>query len=159
MLYEVITLLPSGHYYFNDSENRFEGNQLRYTLKKEQPDDRWFFDTLALKKPFGININKDTELGIIKVWINVQLRDQGRVTGVVGTGFDFEQFLKESVGLGQEGVHNFFIDAQGSIQLVITSYSIHYTKLYDTIGTLWQQQGERVMLTVFFRDAGVIDQL
>ncbi len=127
-------LLPSGHYYFNDSDNRFEGNQLRYTLQKDRPDDRWFFNTLAMKKPFSININKDTELGIIKVWINVQLRDNNHVRGVIGTGFDFEQFLKESVGLGQEGVHNFFIDNQGSIQLARDSKLIDYASITKADG-------------------------
>ncbi|MDD2385053.1 MAG: diguanylate cyclase [Sulfurospirillaceae bacterium] len=124
----------SKHYYFNDSLGHYENNQLRYTLSSLNPDDSWFFYTLSQKDNYIINVNKDTELGITKVWINYILKEGNRRIGIVGTGFDFDTFLKESVGLEQEGVRNFFINKDLAIQLARDSQLIDYASMTKSDG-------------------------
>lgn len=125
----------SGNYYFNDSSNQFSGRQLRYVLSPHQAKDKWFYETIKLGDAFQINVNKDNILGVNKVWINYVLRDHGKIIGVIGTGFDFDQFLKQSVGIEQEGVRNFFIKKDLSIQLAKDTQMIDYASMTKTDGT------------------------
>ena len=125
----------SGNYYFNDSSNQFSGRQLRYVLSPHQVKDKWFYETIKLGDAFQINVNKDNILGVNKVWINYVLRDHGKIIGVIGTGFDFDQFLKQSVGIEQEGVRNFFIKKDLSIQLAKDTQMIDYASMTKTDGT------------------------
>lgn len=124
----------SKHYYFNDSLATYQNNQLRYTLSASSLVDSWFFYTLTQKDDYQINVNKDAELGITKVWINFVLKDGNKRIGVVGTGFDFDAFLKESVGLEQEGVRNFFINKDLAIQLARDSQVIDYASMTKSDG-------------------------
>lgn len=125
----------SGNYYFNDQFDQFKGKQLRYKLSKKSSDDKWFFETLNIDDPFQINVNKDTILGVNKVWINYLIKDNGKVVGVIGTGFDFEQFLKHSVGVEQEGIRNFYIRKDLSIQLAKDTKMIDYATIAQKNGT------------------------
>lgn len=43
-----VAFTKSQNYYFNDSLNQFEGKQLRYKLSQNQPEDKWFFETLKI---------------------------------------------------------------------------------------------------------------
>ncbi len=124
----------SKHYYFNDSLNRYENNQLRYTLSSSKLEDSWFFYTLSQNDDYIVNVNKDTELGITKVWIDFILKEGDKRLGVIGTGFDFESFLKESVGIEQEGVRNLFIDKDLAIQLARDSQLIDYASITKSDG-------------------------
>ena len=124
----------SKHYYFNDSLNHYENNQLRYTLSSSKLEDSWFFYTLSQNDDYIININKDTELGITKVWIDFIVKEGDKRLGVIGTGFDFENFLKESVGLEQEGIRNFFINKDLAIQLARNSQLVDYASMTKSDG-------------------------
>lgn len=102
---------PSGHYYFNDRNNQFMGRQIRYTLSPVLAQDRWFYETIVKNEPYQINVNRDVVLHVDKVWINYVLYNaQGKAIGIIGTGFDIGTFLKQSVGVKQEGVSNFLVD-------------------------------------------------
>ncbi len=124
-----VAFTKSKNYYFNDSLNQFEDKQLRYKLNENKSDDRWFFETLKIDDNYQINVNKDTILGVNKVWINHLLKVNGRVIGVVGTGFDFDEFLKHSVGIEQNGVRNFYIRKDLSIQLAKDEQMIDYASI------------------------------
>jgi len=126
----------SGHYYFNDRNNQFSGNEIRYTLSPTLSQDQWFYETMRLKEPYAINVNNDVVLNVDKVWINHLLYDQwGKVQGVIGTGFDIGMFLKQSVGVKQEGVSNFFVDQKGSIQLIKDTHMIDYASITKKDGS------------------------
>lgn len=125
----------SGNYYFNDSKNQFNGKQLRYVLSPKELKDQWFYEIIKIKHSFQINVNKDNILGVNKVWIDYVIRDNGKVLGIIGTGFDFEQFLKQSVGIEQEGVRNFFISKDMSIQLAKDIHMIDYASITKKDGT------------------------
>ena len=126
--------LLSGNYYFNDAKEAYKGKELRYTLSSSNPDDSWFYYAIAKGDDYQINVNKDTKLGIIKVWIDFLVKHEGKTVGVVGTGFDFEQFLHESVGIEQDGVRNFFINKDLAIQLARDTTLIDYASMTKSDG-------------------------
>lgn len=119
----------SGHYYFNDAANQFAGKQLRYTLSAANPNDKWFFSTLDSGKDYLVNIDPDVHLGVTKVWINVLIKSGGKALGVIGTGIDITEFLKETVDIHQPGVHNLFIDRDMAIQLYRDANLIDYASI------------------------------
>lgn len=107
----------SGHYYFNDAVDQYRTQQLRYTLSRTQAADKWFYATMADGRDYQINLDPDVHLGVTKIWINVLIRDAQRVLGVIGTGLDLTDFLKETVGVSVSGVHNVFVNQTLAIQL------------------------------------------
>jgi diguanylate cyclase (GGDEF)-like protein len=106
----------SGNYYFNDSANAYAGNQFRYTLSEEQPDDSWYYSTLALGEGCHLNVNNDANLRVTKVWMNCVIREGRQVLGMLGTGIDLSSFIQEVVNVPQRGVTSMFVDRQGMIQ-------------------------------------------
>lgn len=119
----------SGHYYFNDADNQFAGKQLRYTLLPSNPNDKWFYSTLSSGKDYQVNVDPDVHLGVTKVWINVLVKQGGRVLGVIGTGIDITEFLRETVDIHQPGVHNLFVDRDMAIQLYREAELIDYASI------------------------------
>ncbi len=107
----------SGNYYFNDAANQYQGKQLRYVLSPANSNDKWFYATVADGKAYQVNLDPDVHLGVTKVWINVLIKNGRDVLGVIGTGIDLTNFLKETVNIEQQGVHNLFIDKNMAIQL------------------------------------------
>lgn len=106
----------SGNYYFNDSANAYAGDQFRYTLKEENPDDAWYYSTLALGDGCHLNVNNDANLKVTKVWMNCVIREGRQVLGLLGTGIDLSSFIQEVVNVPQRGVTSMFVDRQGLIQ-------------------------------------------
>lgn len=106
----------SGHYYFNDKDNAYEHNRLRYTVSPDAPQDTWYFKTRALGKGCHLNVNRDEVLSVTKVWINCIIQKDGKVLGLIGTGVDLTQFIKEVVEFPQTGVQSMFVDLQGAVQ-------------------------------------------
>ncbi|MDD2702042.1 MAG: diguanylate cyclase, partial [Sideroxydans sp.] len=119
----------SGHYYYNDAGNSYAGKQLRYTLSPSNRNDQWFYATLEDGVDYQVNVDPDAHLDVVKVWINVLLRRQGKVLGVVGTGIDLSEFIKESVDIRQPGVDNFFVDKSLAIQLSTDPEMIDFASL------------------------------
>lgn len=106
----------SGNYYFNDSSNAYAGNQFRYRLREENPDDGWYYSTLALGDGCHLNVNNDANLKVTKVWMNCVIREGREVLGLLGTGIDLTSFIQEVVNVPQRGVTSMFVDRQGLIQ-------------------------------------------
>jgi diguanylate cyclase (GGDEF)-like protein len=119
----------SGDYYFNDAANQFAGRQLRYVLSPANANDKWFYATMSSDKDYQINLDPDVHLGVTKVWINVLIRHGGQVLGVIGTGLDLGNFLKETVSSTPPGVHNLFIDRNMAIQLYNDPILIDYMSI------------------------------
>ena len=124
----------SKNYYFNDHLNHYKGKELHYNLSETKINDAWFFDTIANGEAYQINVDTDSQMGTTKVWINFLLKQEEDILGVVGTGFDFEHFLKESVGIEQEGVRNFFVSRNFSIQLARDTRLMDYDSMINVDG-------------------------
>lgn len=119
----------SRHYYFNDAAGSYGGNELRYTLDPDKPKDSWYFATLKNEADYALNVNPDVHLGVTKVWINVLVRDKGRVIGLAGTGIDLSTFIKEVVGVDSDKTINILVTADGAIQAHPDSERIDFASL------------------------------
>lgn len=129
-----MAIVKSQNYYFNDELNQYDGKQLRYVLSPSNANDNWFYDTISEHDDYQINVDKDSTQGVTKVWINFLLQHNGKVIGIIGTGLDFDEFLKESVGIEQEGVKNIFINKALSIQLARDIKLIDYASITQKDG-------------------------
>ena len=124
----------SGHYFFNDANNGYAGNQLRYTLSPDAEKDAWFYVTIKNPVECQLNVNNDSELGVTKIWINCLVMKDGQVVGVIGTGIELTKFIRAVLDVDQEGVWNMFIDATGAIQAHPDVKKIDYHTLTKSAG-------------------------
>lgn len=125
----TVAIARSGSYYFNDAANQFKGRQLRYVLSPTNANDKWFYATIADGKAYQVNIDHDVKLDVTKVWINVLMRNGTDILGIVSTGIDLSDFLKETVDISQQGTHNLFIDKGMKIQLLNDQHLIDYSNI------------------------------
>lgn len=123
----------TGHYYFNDATNQFYGKQLRHTLTKDNPVDEWYFATMASGKNYHVNVDKDVIVNVTKVWINVLIKNDNEVLGVIGTGIDITEFLNETVDVVHPGIYNLFIDRDLAIQLHPDAKLIDYNSIVKAV--------------------------
>lgn len=130
-----VAFSQSYNYYFSDRSNKYPKDRPLYKVSLHEPRDGWFFQTISMGEPFQINIDKDRFLGVTKVWINYVIRDNGKAVGVIGTGFDFDQFLKNSIGFEQAGGANYFIKKDLSIQLAKDTRMIDYRSINKPDGS------------------------
>ena len=111
-----VVLDDSGNYYFNDKNNTYEHDRRRYTLSRDNPRDGWYYKTAALGSGCHLNVDHDDTLQVTKVWINCIVSRRGRVLGIIGTGVDLSQFIREVVDIPQTGVQSMFVDRNGAVQ-------------------------------------------
>jgi len=130
-----VAFSESRNYYFNDSNNTYGQKNPLYKVSSDEPHDKWFFTTVSLGEDLQINIDKDRFLGVTKVWIDYAVRDKGKIIGVIGTGFDFDRFLKNAIAFEQAGGENYFIKKDLSIQLAKDAQMIDYDSMTKKDGT------------------------
>jgi len=108
----------SGNYYYNNSENSYQGNELRYTLSPDVEKDGWYYVTKNSGPDCKINVDTDLELRETKVWINCPIKDKdsARIIGVAGTGIELSEFVNTIVDRDIPGFRSIFIDTEGAIQ-------------------------------------------
>ena len=135
--------VKSKNYYFNDAKNSYAGKQLQYKLSSTNKNDSWFYDVLSDNQAYRINVDTDDFLGTTYIWINYDVHIDGQVVGIVGTGMDFTRFVRESVGIEQEGVRNFFINRYLDVQLERDS-TLQKEKAVDKVN------GEHQKISEFF---------
>jgi diguanylate cyclase (GGDEF)-like protein len=111
-----VVINDSGNYYFNNKDNQYAGAQRRYTLDRNNPRDGWYYKTSAAGAGCQLNVDRDDNLVVTKVWINCPIMDGARVLGVIGTGVDLSEFIHEVVAIPQTGVQSMFVDRSGAIQ-------------------------------------------
>ena len=142
----------SGSYYFNDATDQFNGKQFRYKLSPGNANDKWFYATIADGKAYQVNLDPDIHLGVTKVWINVLIKNGIETLGVIGTGIDLTDFLKETVSISQHGVDNLFIDKNMAIQLYNDPKLIDYMSIA-------KDATQRIKVDKLFKNSGELDQL
>jgi len=124
----------SGNYYFNDAQNSYAGQQLRYTLRQDDPRHGWYYKTAALGAGCHLNVDHDDALAVTKVWINCVMRDGDKVLGVLGSGLDLTAFVREVVDFPQAGVTAMFVDSFGAVQAHRDPKLVDYHSLTKDIG-------------------------
>lgn len=105
----------SRHYYFNDSSSPLS-NSPRYTLSHDDPQDSWYFETLARDEAYNINVNYDAKLKVTKVWFNMVVRSGNEKVGLAGGGLDLTEFLDQFISRREAGVTPMIVDPEGAIQ-------------------------------------------
>jgi diguanylate cyclase (GGDEF)-like protein len=145
-----VALRKNLSYYYNDADNKYARKQFRYHLDPGAEKDAWFFDLIRQdKRIMHININPDPALGVTKLWIDVLIRNHGKVLGITGTGLDLTPFIKHSVANATPGISTLFADYQGSIQLYRDPNLIDYASItkhdgdHKTIDLLLQSPADR----------------
>lgn len=142
-----VALRQNGHYYYNNAANQYAGDQYRYTLDANKPDDAWFFQLIDEGRDFHLNVNPDVELGVTKLWIDVLMRnEQGEIVGMVGTGLNLDDFLQDIVDIGQEGITTLFVDYNGAIQL-------YRDRNYIDFASIIKPEGQKNTVDLLFEDS------
>lgn len=152
----------SGNYYFNDHDGTYTGAQRRYTVSPANPNDEWYYKTLAAGPGCHLNVNHDDVLSVTKVWMNCVVEHEGRILGLVGTGIDLTMFLRNVVETDQNGVESMFVDRSGAVQASRDESLIDFrslTKEDDAKTTFFQlleNAGDRAAFAAMMRE--VTDQ-
>ena len=94
----------SRHYYFNNAADEFHGRELRYTLDPADSANAWYFSTMKTVADFALHVDSSEQLGLLKVWINVLVKDHDDKVGLVGTGVDLSAFMQETAQSGDQAV-------------------------------------------------------
>lgn len=105
----------SRNYYFNEA-NKSESKAPSYQLSENNPDDSWFFNTMASDAKYSINVNPDQQLGTTKVWFNVPVFAENEKKGLIGTGLDLTRFIHDLLQNQETGVTTLAVDTGGYIQ-------------------------------------------
>lgn len=113
--YFVANALHAHGYYFNQKRRPFNSQPLYY-LDPGDPVDGWFFATLRSNRPYNINVNYDTEVKQKRVWINVLVKDNGEVIGLVGAALNLSVFLHDFVSRAEPGMVPLIVNDRGAIQ-------------------------------------------
>ncbi|TYR29785.1 diguanylate cyclase [Mesorhizobium microcysteis] len=152
----------SGNYYFNDHDGTYTGAQRRYAVSPANPNDEWYYKTLAAGPGCHLNVNHDDVLSVTKVWMNCVVEHEGRILGLVGTGIDLTMFLRNVVETDQNGVESMFVDRSGAVQASRDESLIDFrslTKEDDAKTTFFQlleNAGDRTAFAAMMRE--VTDQ-
>lgn len=148
----------SGNYYFNDRDDSFAGNQLRYQIQRENPRDGWYFKTIAGPPGCQLNVDHDDNLRVTKVWINCIVEHGGKRLGMIGSGIDLSTFIQEVVNIDQPGIQSLFVDANGAIQASSDKSEIDFHSLTKsaanrkTIYQMVDNEAGRATLAKMFAD-------
>ncbi len=102
----------SRKYYVNNAPGEFTGRELRYKVDPRDPTMAWYGTTLREVDDFALHVDRSEQLGLVKVWINVVVKDEGRKVGLGGTGLDLTTFLKD---LSQRA-QTILVDGRGNLQ-------------------------------------------
>ncbi len=101
-----------------DTGDFYTGSRLVDRLSPDDPDDSWFFDSLAMDEPMALNVDRNRELNRTLLWVNAQMRRNGQVIGVAGVGLDMDSLETRLERLlpGKDG-KILFTDGRGAVQL------------------------------------------
>jgi len=111
-----LAVKKTGNYFYNNRANQYANNPLRYQLRENNPENQWFFKTLAQTEQCLLNVDFDRKLDATKIWINCVVRDGGEAVAVVGSGIDLSEYINEVIKNDSPGMTSLFIDTSGAIQ-------------------------------------------
>jgi len=107
----------SGNYYFNDSPKAYPDGRISQRMRRDAPEDSWYFAAVGSPDAVQLNVDANPILGKTNVWINVQVRDGERVLAIAGTGIDLGGFIRSVVAASASGTYAILADADGAIQV------------------------------------------
>ncbi len=101
------------NYYYAD-ENSKEVKIIK-TLKKDRKDDLWYFITTEQGQLYTLNVDFDKEVGKTNLWINVVMLDDGILRGVIGTGIEITDFIRDFIERSENDAKSFILHEDGAI--------------------------------------------
>lgn len=142
-----------------------ENGKVLERVSKDDPDDQWFFDTIAAGKPTQVVVDSNASRKNTFVFVNVLIGDPANPLGVAGVGMSLEALSEEFVNYkyGPDS-HLWMVGADGTIHLSDT-FSQVGSKLSDhlpieTFTRLQQvQPGEQLILEAEDTDGDQIDMI
>ena len=95
-----------------------ENSELIDTMSKDDPDDSWFFETIASELPVSIDIDFNNERNDTFVFVNALMGKLEQPIAVTGVGLNLSDIASEIVGY-KFGEHSrmWLIDKDGEIHL------------------------------------------
>lgn len=102
------------HHYYADAAD--PSPRLIETLSPSSPNDRWYFDFAQAGRDLDLHVDSNVTLDLLKVWINVGVKDGTRTLGMAGTGIPISGFVKELVRGGDRDALSILVDASGVLQ-------------------------------------------
>jgi sigma-B regulation protein RsbU (phosphoserine phosphatase) len=106
----------SKNYYFNNAQDEFKGQELRYVVRRDDPQSVWYFDTIEQVNDFALHVDHSPQLGETKVWINAVVKDGDQKLGLGGSGLDLTEFLQEVMQSPDPGVETVLVNTRGFLQ-------------------------------------------
>lgn len=105
-------------FYAHDDAQPAGSQLVKYILSKDNPDDAWYFSTVALPGVCFLNVDFDRALHETKVWMNCNIRDPetNKVLGIIGSGLDLTKFIDDLQKSLPDGVTAIYADKNGAIQ-------------------------------------------
>lgn len=95
-----------------------EGGKLIDTMTKSDPDDSWFFDTIASKRSVTIQIDYNNERKDTFVFIDALMGDLNKPIAVTGIGLNFKDISEEFQSYKFGEMSNLWlIDSKGNIYI------------------------------------------
>ncbi len=110
--------------YWSYADGKYE---LLDVVSQEDPDDKWFFDSISMNKRYEINIDHNKELNDTFVWINTLVGDVSKPIAVTGIGMNLDDVIDSLIEEGQNELEN-------NILLVDRSGIIHLSKNQEYLG-------------------------
>ncbi|WP_394180350.1 GGDEF domain-containing protein [Marinomonas posidonica] len=130
-----IALTKNDRYYYSDEQVSRKGEVMtkhdfyRYTLDPNKASDAWFYSLVEKQLDIHLNVNPDVELGVIKLWSDILIRDGEQILGVVGTGLNLKDFLRQMVEKQDIYSAIVFTNYKGAIQLYQQASLIDYASI------------------------------
>ncbi|MDB4837426.1 GGDEF domain-containing protein [Marinomonas sp.] len=135
------------YYYYDDNIKTPDNTPLNYTLDKSKKSDAWFYSLIDSPLEFHLNINPDVNLGVVKLWSDVLIRDEnGNVIAAVGSGLDLSSFVDKIVSKQDINSAITFTNLEGAIQLHQEESKIDY-------GTIAKQHVDKKLIFQLLDDA------
>jgi len=87
-------------------------------LSSDNPNDRWFFDTVGSFFDFTLNIDTSPEANSSRLWINHKVVKDGKTVGVFCSALNYDEIFDDLFGhYDIKSVKGFVIDQRGIIKL------------------------------------------
>lgn len=112
-----IALREAAIFYHSRSTKGYGTSDATFQLNPKNDRHQWFYDFLGSEEQYRLRVDKQRLSGAPRLWVDVLVRQDSQVLGVVGTGLELEKFLDNRAEDNQPGVSSMLVDYQGQILL------------------------------------------